>query len=167
MIDSLVSTLLFTIQMFAVGGVYGLVIGIFWTPFLLSARLRGLFATLPPSDWRVSYALWIPLPAVVWGFLFVNVLSISPDIREPTSASPLYVGGVDGIVVATLVSLVLWPVVLLYVLPTRGYDWDPEEYSMTTVVLVVGGLLWYFLFLVGPAYVLSIFAGFGDAMTGP
>jgi hypothetical protein len=167
MIDSLVSMLPFTIRLVAVVWLYGLVIGGFWTPLLLAKRLRRLFATLPPSDWRVSYVLWIPLPAVFWGILFGVVLSVSPDLREPTSASPLYVGGVDGIVVATIVSLLVLPVVVLYLLPARGYDWVPEEYSTTTVVLVVGGLLWYLLFLVGPAYVLSIFAGFGDAMTGP
>lgn len=146
-------------------GLYGLVVAVPWAPFLLAGRMRGLFDSLPPHDWRVNYALWIPLPAAVWGFLFGSGLSLSRDVRPPTRASELYVAGVDGIAVATLASIVLWPALVLYVLPARGIDWDPAEYAPTTVLLVVGATVWYLVWLVGPAYVLAVFAGFGDAMS--
>lgn len=153
--------------MLVIAGLYGWCIGVLWSPFLLSARVRSLFGSLPPSDWYWNYALWIPLPAAVWGFLFGAGLSTSRDVLSPGNASELYAAGVDGIVVATAVSLVLWPAVLLYALPERGIDWDPENYSPTTVLLVATSVVWYLVFLVGPAYVFTVFAGFGDVMSGP
>lgn len=161
-------SVMFTAVHFALlTGLYGLLIGVFWSPFLAAERLRDLFASLPPSEWRVNYILWIPLPALVWGFLFGGVLSVSLDVRPPTQASKIYVAGIDGIVVATLISLLVWPILLLYVLPGGGVDWDPNEYASKTITLVVGSLVWYLVFLVGPVYTLSLFAGFGDVMAGP
>ncbi len=161
-------SVLFTAVHFALLiGIYGLLIGVFWSPFLAAERLRGLFAVLPPSEWRVNYALWIPLPALVWGFLFGGTLSMSLDVRPQTQASEIYVAGIDGIVVATLISLLLWPILLLYVLPGSGLDWDQNEYTPKTIMLVFGSLIWYLALLVGPAYTLSLVAGFGDVMAGP
>ena len=167
MLDNFVSVVFTGVHFALLIGLYGVFIGVLWSPFLAAGRLRALFASLPPSEWRVNYALWIPLPALVWGFLFGSVLSVSLDVRPPTQASEIYVAGIDGIVVATLVSILLWPILLLYVLPANGVDWDRNEYAPKTVVLVVVSLVWYLVFLVGPAYVLSIFAGFGDVMAGP
>lgn len=147
-------------------GLYGLFVGVLWTPFLVARSVRALFDSLGDRDWRVTYVLWIPLPAVLWGFLFGSVLSLSRAVRPPTRASELYVAGMDGLAVATLVSIILWPILLVYVLPGRGCDWDPNGYGPKTIVLVVGGLVWYLSFLIGPAYVLSILAGFGDVMSG-
>ena len=167
MLGNLFSVLFTAVHFALLIGVYGLLIGVFWSPFLAAERLRELFAVLPPSEWRVNYALWIPLPALVWGFLFGGVLSVSLDVRPPTQASEIYVAGIDGIVVATLVSLLLWPILLLYVLPGSGLDWDRNKYAPKTIILVVGSLLWYLVFLTGPAYILSLVAGFGDVMAGP
>lgn len=147
-----------------VGGLYGWFIAVVWSPFLLARRIRELFAALPPADWRVSYVVWMPLPAIVWGFFGGLAFSLSSDVRPPSKASPLYLAGVDGIVVGTLISLPLWPILLLYVLPNRGLDWDPEDYSPTTVVIVLAATVWYLAFLVGPTYVLSILAGLGEVM---
>jgi hypothetical protein len=167
MLDNLLSVLFTSVHFSLLIGLYGLLIGVFWSPFLAAERLRNLFASLPPSEWRVNYVLWIPLPALVWGFLFGGTLSVSLDVRPPTQASEIYVAGIDGIVVATLISLLLWPILVLYVLPGSGLDWDRNEYAPKTVILVVGSFVWYLVFLVGPAYILSLFAGFGDAMAGP
>jgi hypothetical protein len=161
-------SILHTGVFFAVAaGLYGWFIGILWTPFLFAERFRRLFETLPPSDWLPNYVLWIPLPAVVWGFLFGSGISLSRDIFSPGQASELYAAGIDGIVIATTVSLILWPLLLLYVLPKRGVDWDPHGYSPSTVLLVVVSLVWYLALLVGPAYVFTVLAGFGDVMSGP
>jgi hypothetical protein len=167
MFGNLFSVLVTAVHFALLIGIYGLFIGVFWSPFLAVGRLRELFALLPPSEWRVNYVLWIPLPALVWGFLFGGTLSVSLDVRPPTQASEIYVAGIDGIVVATLISLLLWPFLLLYVLPEIGLDWDCNEYTPKTIILIVGSLLWYLAFLVGPAYVLSLLAGFGDVMAGP
>lgn len=148
-------------------GLYGLLIAILWSPFLLSERIRALFSALPPADWRASYALWIPVPATVWGFLFGSVLSLSRDVRPPADASSLYVGGIDGIAVATALVLVSLPVLSLRVLPARGTGRDPADDTPRTVLLVLAGTVWYLLLLVGPAYALTVLAGFGDAMSGP
>ena len=148
-----------------VGGIYGWLVAVLWSPFLLSGRMRSLFETLPPSDWRVNYALWMPLPAAIWAFLFGFGLSLSSDVRPPTKAASLYVAGVDGIALATLVSLPLWPALLLSLLPKRGFDWAPNDYGPKTAALVVTGTIWYLVFLVGPAYALSILAGFGQVMS--
>lgn len=157
---------LFTGLHFAVlGGLYGLLIALLWSPFLIAGRLRRLFDSLPPTDWRVSYALWMPLPAMVWGFFLGSVLPMSRTVRPPTEASILYVAALDGMMVATAISILLWPILLLYVLPVRGFDWYPEEHTPTTVALVVGGTVWYLLFLVVPMYIFALFAGFGDVMT--
>lgn len=157
---------LFTGLHFAVlGGLYGLLIALLWSPFLIAGRLRRLFDSLPPTDWRVSYALWMPLPAMVWGFFLGSVLPMSRTVRPPTEASILYVAALDGMMVATAISILLWPILLLYVLPVRGFDWYSEEHTPTTVALVVGGTVWYLLFLVVPMYIFALFAGFGDVMT--
>lgn len=103
---------------------------------------------------------------MVWAFFFGSVLSLSRDVLPPTQASELYVSGVDGIVVATAVSILLWPILLLYVLPARGFDWHSENSTPTTVALVVGGTVWYLLWLVGPMYLFVFFAGFGEVMSG-
>lgn len=148
-----------------ISGVYGWLIAVLWSPFLIVGRLRSLFRSLPPSGWRVNYGLWMPLPAVLWGLLFGIGLSLSLDVRPETKASPIYVAGLDGIALATIVSLPLWPILLLYVLPIRGFDWDSNDYDAKTILLVVTGTIWYLIFLVGAAYALSILAGFGDAMS--
>lgn len=150
-----------------VGGLYGLLVALFWSPFLLSERYRRLFGLLPPFEWRVNYVLWIPLPAACWGFLCGSIVSLSLDIRPPTEASPLYISGLDGIIVATVLSLLLWPILLLYVLPAQGFDWYSNEDLSTTVALAIGGIVWYLPWLVVPTYVLVLFAGFGDVMAGP
>jgi hypothetical protein len=108
----------------------------------------------------------MPLPAMVWAFFLGIILPVSRVARPPTEASILYVAGLDGILVATAISVLLWPILLLYVLPVRGFDWAPEEYTPTTVTLVVGGTVWYLLMLVVPMYVFVLFAGFGDVMSG-
>lgn len=113
----------------------------------------------------MNYVLWLPLPAAVWAFFFGFDLSLSSDVRPPTKAAPLYVAGVDGITLTTLISLPLWPVLLLYILPSRGLDWDPNGYDSKTTLLVVTSTIWYLVFLVGPAYVLSLLAGFGQVMS--
>lgn len=92
---------------------------------------------------------------------------MSLDVRPPTQASEIYVAGIDGIVVATLISLLLWPFIILYVLPSSGLDWDRNEYAPKTIILGVGSFVWYLALLVGPAYILSLLAGFGDAVAGP
>jgi hypothetical protein len=109
----------------------------------------------------------MPLPAACWGFLCGSIVSLSLDIRPPTGASPLYVSGVDGIVVATAVSLLLWPVLLLYVLSTRGINWYANDDRLSTVALVIGGIIWYLPWLVIPTYYIVLVAGFGDVLTGP
>lgn len=167
MLGNPVSVLFTAVHFALLIGIYGLLVGVFWSPFLAAGRLRDLFAVLPPSEWRVNYALWIPLPALVWGFLFGGTLSVSLDVRPPTQASEIYVAGIDGIIVATLISLLLWPILLLYVLPGSGLDWNQNDYTPKTTILVVGSLIWYLVLLAGPAYILSLVAGFGDVMAGP
>ncbi|SFG33754.1 hypothetical protein SAMN04488063_1726 [Halopelagius inordinatus] len=146
-------------------GLYGWLVAVPWAPFLLAGRVRRLFDSIPPSEWRVNYALWLPVPGAVWGFLCGCVVSLSLDVRPTGKASPLYVSGVDGIAAATAVSLLLWPTLLLYVLPNRGFDWYAEDRVPTTVLLVVAAAVWYLLWLVVPTYVLAVFAGFGDSFS--
>lgn len=150
-----------------VAGLYGLVVSVVWSPFLISGRVRRLFDALSSRDWRLDYALSAPLPAVCWGFLCGAAVSLSLDVRPPGDASPLYASGVDGIVAATAISLLLWPALLVYVLPARGIDWYASEDRPTTVVLVLAGIAWYLPWLVVPTYYVVVFAGFGDVMTGP
>jgi len=150
-----------------IGGLYGLLVAVVWSPLLLSGRVRRLFDSLSACDWRLDYALWAPVPAACWGFLCGTVVSVSLDVRPPTDASPLYVSGIDGIVVATAISLLLWPALLLSVLPARGWDWYSPADRSTTAPLVVAGTVWYLSWLVVPTYYVVLFAGFGDAMSGP
>lgn len=149
----------------AVGWLYGWLVGVLCSPFLLSERVRSLFAAVPPRGWVANYALWIPLPAAVFGFWWGFGMSFSRDVLDPGTAAPLYAAGMDGLVLATLISAVLWPAMLLYVLPRRGYDWRPEDDEARSLLVVLGGLAWYLVFLVGPVYVLTIFAGFGQVMS--
>ena len=146
-------------------GVYGWLVGVVSAPVLAAGRVRRLLDALPPADWRVNYALWVPLPAALWGFLCGATLSVSLAYHPPGPASPLYVSGVDGILVATAVSVALWPALLLYVLPARGVDWYADESAATTALLVVGATVWYLAWLAVPAYAITIMAGFGDALS--
>ena len=59
------------------------------------------------------------------------------------------------------------PTLLLYIVPGSGLDWNRNEYAPKTIILVVGSLVRFLAFLTGPAYILSLFAGFGDVMAGP
>jgi len=145
-------------------GIYGWVIAVFWSPFLLSARLRALLDALPPRDWRWNYVLWIPLPGGTWGFIWGATLAIRSDLQPPEAT--IGAAAIDGLVIASVFSLLLWPAILLVVLPARGYDWSPEDDRLLSALLVIGGTSWYLLFIVGPMYYLSLLAGIGGAMTG-
>lgn len=147
-------------------GVYGYLPGSLTAPFLLAAPFRKLFAGLPGPNWGTSYVLWIPLPAALWGFCFGVVISLSGDLG-PTAAEPdLYHLGVEGIIVATAVSAVLWPAVLLYWLPSIDVSWYGDEAGLKEIALAVGATAWYLLFVVYPAYMFVFFAGFGQAFSG-
>ena len=145
-------------------GMYGWVIAIPWSPFLLSDRLRALFAALPPAGWQASFVFWIPIPAAVWGFLWGGTLSFRADLQPPEAT--IGAAAMDGLVVATAASVLLWPAVLLYGLPATGTDWFADWTRPRTALLVVAATGWYLLFLVVPGYFLSILAGIGGAMTG-
>jgi hypothetical protein len=164
---NLIATLHMGIFFAIISGLVGLLIALVWSPFLLTEHFRQLFGSLSRFDWHINYVLWIPLPALCWGFLWGSVVSLSLNIRSPTGSSPIYVAGLDGIVVATAVSLVVWPGLLLYVLPARGFDWYANKDTSTTVSLVIGGTVWYLPWLVIPAYVLGLVFGWGDVLAGP
>jgi hypothetical protein len=147
-------------------GLIGLLIALVWSPFLVTEHFRQLFGSLSPFDWLKNYLLWIPLPAVCWGFLWGSVVSLSLNVRPPTDASPIYVSGLDGIIVASAISLFLWPALLLYVLPANGIDWYADKDTSTTVTLVIGGTVWYLPWLIIPAYILGLVFGWGDVLAG-
>lgn len=145
-------------------GIYGWVIAFFWSPFLLSRRIRALLDVLPPRTWQWNYALWMPVPGIVWGVFWGATLAIRSDLQPPEAT--IGAAAFDGLITATVLSLLLWPLVLLFVLPSRGYPWYPADERLSAALLVIGGTGWYLLFIVVPMYYLSLLAGIGGAMTG-
>lgn len=145
-------------------GIYGWVVAFFWSPFLLSRRIRKLLDVLPPRNWQWNYALWMPLPGATWGFIWGATLAIRSDLQPPEAT--IGAAAFDGLVAATGFSLLLWPAVLLVGLPGSGYDWYPDNERLRTALLVIGWTTWYLLFIVVPMYYLSLLAGIGGAMTG-
>ncbi|TSD09000.1 hypothetical protein DP107_17165 [Haloglomus irregulare] len=83
------------------------------------------------------------------------------DVQAAGNTSLLYPAGRYAIAVATLVALVLWPLVLVVLSPRSGIDWGPADYSPATVALVTGGVGWYLSFPVVPMDALSVFTGVG------
>ncbi len=154
---NLVSLLISELQFAFIGAVQGLVIAVLWAPFLFAKHWRRLFSSLPPTEWQINYLFWMPLPAIVWYLIFGIALRVGLNTGSSTSSSVMFTAGVNAIVGATVVSLLLWPILLLYVLPAKGFNWHGDEHTPTTVVLVLSGLLWYLLVLTIPVGLLVFF----------
>jgi len=152
----------------AIPGIYGLFVGTLCTPFLLAERVRSLYASLPGPNWGVNYALWTPIPCIVWWFLWGFLADVTG--REVPLQSDAWVLGIPGLgmpsVVATAASLLWWPVVLLYALPALGVEWHEEYRTVTTAAILLAATAWYLLFVAGAIMVLDVFAGFGESFNG-
>lgn len=132
----------------------GLVAGVFWSPFLLSERVRSLLARLPPrSSWAWTYGL------VTVGLSLPYLLGTTWALVRTTGAT----GGamaneiLDVIVPVSVLYLVGIPIVTVVGLPRLGFDWDPTGYGIGTWLLLVGGSLWYVLLFAVPLFVVVFF----------
>jgi len=138
----------------------GVVAAVLWSPVLLSARLRALFAALPPAGRPVvSYvAVAVGLSVPYLAGLLLTVLTVDPEGAAWGNAliQSALAGGVAVAVVA--------PAVAAVGLPRLGVDWDPTGYGLGTWATLVAAGAWYALVagvpLVALAVVVSLPGGY-------
>lgn len=115
------------------------------TPLLLFSRVRALFIIGVTNRWLLNYVLVIVAIAVVQVFLIGAILVggdalfSPPGMDSPAEDAFLF----RGLIVLIGVSLVLLWLIPVVILPRIGYDWDPHEYDLTTMVVIGGSVLWY------------------------
>lgn len=138
---------LFFIPLF--GSVIGLLaaipIGLLWSPFLLSARIRRCFAMGPTRWWQANYGLTFALLGAVHAGLVVAGLLYAHD---PTSTFEALVGP------SLVVPATAWVAVAFSL---RG-EGDDQESSGATLGLVALGAVWYALLTGVPSFVVALFA---------
>jgi hypothetical protein len=138
----------------------GAVATVCWAPFLLSGRIRSLFAELRPSDSPyVSYVL-VGLAASLPFVVGVGAALVGVDTEGPraggrmgnailTTVLPLSVGYVVGA-----------PLVGAVGLPRIGVDWDPTGYGLSTWLLLAAGGAWYAAVFAVPLTLFSLVVAF-------
>lgn len=121
----------------------GVVAAVCWTPFLLSERLRALFAALPPFDSPyVSYVL-VSLAASLPFVVGVGAALVGVDTEGPRAGARMANAILDVVVPLSVGYVVGTPLVGVLGLPRVGADWDPTGYGASTWVLLALGGAWY------------------------
>lgn len=132
----------------------GLVAGLFWSPFLLSTRIRALLGRLPPrGSWTGTYVLAtvaLSLPYIL-GTIWALVQTTGG------TGAAMANGILDVIVPVSFLYLLGIPLGTIVGLPRLGLDWDPENYGPGTWALLFAGSLWYVLLFVAPLFVTVFF----------
>jgi len=138
----------------------GAVATVCWTPFLLSGRLRALFAELPPFDSPYATYGLVGLAASLPFVVGVGAALVGVDTEGPraggrmanailTTVLPLSVGYVVGA-----------PLVGVLGLPRVGVDWDPTGYGVSTWALLAAGGAWYAAVFAVPLTLFSLVLAF-------
>ncbi|OYR41738.1 hypothetical protein DJ82_04500 [Halorubrum sp. Ib24] len=151
-VPAVVDTLIAWLSLIALFALPGLVAAVCWTPFLLSARFRALFRTLPPAGRPVpSYvgvALALSVPYLAGVVLTVALVGeAGPGWSEGFLDTALFGGIVVGFVA---------PAVAAARLPRLGVDWDPTGYGPSTWALLVAAGLWYAVVAAVPLVALAV-----------
>ncbi|PAU83319.1 hypothetical protein CK500_11045 [Halorubrum salipaludis] len=143
---------LFTLALFVFPGV---VAAVLWSPFLIAARFRALFRSLPPAGRLVpSYvgvALALSVPYLAGVLLTVGFVDSAGAAWSNALVETALVGGALTAVAA--------PAVAVFGLPRLGVDWDPTGYGVSTWVLLVAAGLWYAVVAAVPLFALAVVFG--------
>lgn len=132
----------------------GLVAGVFWSPFLLSERIRSLLTRLPPRDsWGWTYGLAVV--ALSFPYVLGTIWALVQTTGDTGAAMANEI--LDVIVPVSFLYLVGIPVGSIVGLPRLGIDWDQEQYGIGTWAVLVAGSLWYVLLFAVPLFVIVFF----------
>ena len=132
----------------------GLIAGVFWSPFLLSERMRALLSRLPPRDsWGWTYGL--AMVALSLPYVIGTIWALVQTTGDTGAAMANQI--LDVIVPVSLLYLVGIPVGSVVGLPRLGVDWDQEQYGLGTWAVLFAGSLWYVLLFAVPLFVAIFF----------
>ncbi|ADI73287.1 conserved hypothetical protein [Methanohalobium evestigatum Z-7303] len=117
----------------------GIIAATFWTPFLVSERLRALFRKLPPTNSVFSSyiiaGISASLPYII-GFLVILAVG---DVDNTQVSNSL----ITMSLLLFMVYTIGLPFIGVILLPRIGVDWDPHNYSVSTWILLAAGGAWY------------------------
>lgn len=120
--------------------------------FLLSARVRALFAAVPPTDSPYpSYALLTVGLGAPWSV--AALAALNAPVTGPASTANAMLDVVLGLGLVYLLGL---PVTVAALLPRFGVDWDDTGYGPRTWVIVTATTSVYTLSLAVPFFVVSL-----------
>ena len=132
------------------GGVGGIVLALFWTPLLVSERVRALFSIGPTGRLPLNYAV-----------VFVVVSGIHAGLLGgwiESGATPA--NGITAVVALGLgIPAVGWLVAVVG-LPALGYDWAPNGCDLRTKAVLAVGAGWYGIMTILPGVLLAAIAAF-------
>ncbi|WP_135364885.1 hypothetical protein [Halosimplex halophilum] len=144
-VDEIVDTfygLAFLLAVFVAAGV-GL--AALWLPFLISRRVRALFAVGPLGHWAANYGLaFLALATLQVSFLFAALTNAPSD--DAVATIVIFTG--------PLIALACWAVAA-FGLPALGYDW--LEDPVVTRALLFAGAVWYAVVTTVPPFVAMVF----------
>jgi len=130
----------------------GLVAAILWSPFLVSSRIRALFRSLPPArSTTLSYLVvtgGLSLPYII-GTLAVLVAT------EGQSGGAMANGLLNMLIPVSGLYVIGLPLAANRGLPAIGRDWDPNNYGMSTWVLLLLGAVWYSALFAVPLFLIA------------
>ncbi|GAB3423589.1 hypothetical protein GCM10027435_29760 [Haloparvum alkalitolerans] len=120
--------------------------------FLLSSRIRALFAAVPPTDSPYpAYVLLTVGLGVPWS---VGVLAaLNAPVTGPASTANAMLDAVVGLGIGYLLGL---PIAATAGLPRLGIDWNETGYGPRTWASVAGATTLYTLTLAVPFFLLSL-----------
>jgi len=138
----------------------GAVATVCWAPFLLSGRLRALFAALPPFDSPyVTYVL-VGLAASLPFVVGVGAALVGVDTEGPRAGGRMANAILDLVVPLSVGYVVGTPLIGVLGLPRVGVDWDPTGYGLSTWALLAAGGAWYAALFAVPLTLFSLVIAF-------
>jgi hypothetical protein len=133
--------------MAAIGLIGGFALAVFWSPFMLSARVRALFDQGLTGNVGLNYAFSFAVLSALHAFTLTTLLVLYAS-PQTTLNFAFYTG---------LGFPLLGWLIASFALPEYGYDWIPEESPVLTRTLLGLGVLWYAVLTIAPVFVLAVF----------
>jgi hypothetical protein len=125
----------------------GVLAAICWAPFLLSKRVRELFAHLPPFT-----SPYLTYGVVGVGAAVPYLLGLMGALAVTEIGSTLF----TVVVIVSAGYLVAIPLGGAVVLPRVGVDWDSTGYGVSTWALLFAGAVWYTTLFAVPLTIIAI-----------
>lgn len=138
----------------------GVVATVCWTPFLLSERLRALFAELPPFDSPYATYVLVGLAASLPFVVGVGAALVGTDTEGPHAGGRMANAVLNTVFPLSVGYVVATPLIGAFGLPRVGVDWDPTGYGLSTWALLAAGGAWYAAVFAVPLTLFSLVVAF-------